>query len=171
MVLQGRCHFCHTPSHPQGACTSAEENKVCASCPSCRRESSHGLGVWKGQLGPVAPGQGTAPLSDSSLFFLGSWTHPTWTQMPSPMPASPGLWTPNQTLSGASAPSMRPLSSNHPLPVSTSLTVPCHPICLLFSTLLPAADAKAPTPSGPALLGSSSRHCIFPACTYHHRTL
>lgn len=123
-----------------------------------------GLGGWKGQLRPAVPWPRRS--TDSSPLFLGSWNHPIWTQTRSPTPVSPGSWTPNQTLSGASAPSMRPLSSNHPLPVSTSLTVPCHPIFLLFSTLLPAADAKAPPPLGPALLlGSSCRHCTLTACT------
>lgn len=40
---------------------------------------------------------------------------------------------------------MRPQSSNS-TPVSARLTVPCHPVSLLFSTLLPAAATTAPAP-------------------------
>ncbi|XP_014441652.1 ankyrin repeat and SAM domain-containing protein 1A isoform X2 [Tupaia chinensis] len=40
-----------------------------------------------------------------------TWNPPKWTTMASPTPVSPGLWTQNQTLSGASAPT-EPLRSH-----------------------------------------------------------
>lgn len=110
-------------------------------------------------MGPAAQAQVQLP---DCAFFLGRWSRPRQTQMPSPMPASPGLWTPNQTLSGASAPSMRPLSSNHPLPVS-HCALPSDLSAVLNSPSSCGRQGPTPTPTptpGPALLlGSSSRRC------------